>query len=325
MTAPNSVFPARSDAPPPGCASHERMASRRRGMARTRSVAAAFGLLLSVAAPPGAHGLADTSAAASDTLRVTLSAPDGGTVAEGATGHFEVSVAGSTAAGAVTVRYSVGGTAVSGEDYTALSGTATVAQGESAARIALEALDDGTLDKGETVVLALTGATGPGTVIVDKTAATATIGDDGTVTIALAAVTDTIGEGSAWHSSITMSTPVADRVSVRWWTSDGTAVAGRDYEAVDEVVSFQPGETAKPVEVEILSDDDAEPVETFHVALGPPADGLSGANAAGLNFAGAQSALIQCNVSFPPGLVTVFHLNEPVPAGTVIGTVAADT
>ncbi|WP_420614938.1 cadherin domain-containing protein [Candidatus Palauibacter sp.] len=262
---------------------------------------------------------------------MTLSAPPGGTVAEGATGHFEVSVEGSTADGAVKVKYSVSGTAVSGEDYKALSGEATVAKGESTVRIALEALDDGILDKGETVVLALTGATGPGTVIVDGTAATAMIADEGTVTIALAAVSDTIGEGSAWRSAVTMSTPVADRVSIRWWTSDGTAVAGRDYVAADEVVSFQPGETTKPVEVRTLQDDNAEPVETFQVSVGPPG-GLSGASG-GFNFAGAQSAFIECSVDFSPPDPRVFMLTLdvkngkfiPVKAGTVIGTVSANT
>ncbi|WP_420615841.1 Ig-like domain-containing protein [Candidatus Palauibacter sp.] len=252
-------------------------------------------------------------------------------MAEGATGHFEVSVEGSTADGAVKVKYSVSGTAVSGEDYKALSGEATVAKGENTARIALEALDDGILDKGETVVLALTGATGPGTVVVDGTAATAMIADEGTVTIALAAVSDTIGEGSVWSSAVTMSTPVANRVSIRWWTSDGTAVAGRDYVAADEVVSFQPGETTKPVAVRTLQDDNAEPVETFLVSVGPPG-GVSGASG-GINFGGAQSAFIECSVDFSPPDPRVFMLTLkeekgkfiPVKAGTVIGTVSANT
>ncbi|MDE0073576.1 MAG: cadherin domain-containing protein, partial [Gammaproteobacteria bacterium] len=295
-------------------------------MARKLYAAAVCGLMLAAASPSGVHGLSDSSSPLSDTLRVTLSAPAGGTVAEGATGHFEVSVAGSTAAGAVKVQYSVSGTAVAGEDYTALSGEATVAQGEGVARIALEALKDDILDKGETVVLALTGATGPGTVLVDQTAATATIADNGTVEISLAAVPDTIGEGSSWRSTMTMSTPVADRVSVRWWTTDGTAVAGRDYVAADEVVSFQPGETSKPISVQTLEDDDAEAVEVFYVTLGLPYSSARTETEEAIHVdPKPQSAFIQCSVAFPPNVKTMFRLNEPVPAGTVIGTVAADT
>ena len=294
-------------------------------MARKLYTAAVCGLMLAAASPSGVQGLSDPSAV-SDTLRVTLSAPAGGTVAEGATGHFEVSVAGSTAAGAVKVQYSISGTAVAGQDYTALSGEATVAQGESVARIALDALKDGILDKGETVVLALTGATGPGTVLVDQTAATATIADNGKVEISLAAVPDTIGEGFSWRSTMTMSTPVADRVSVRWWTTDGTALAGRDYTAADEVVSFQPGETSKPISVQTLEDDDAEAVEVFYVTLGLPYSSARTETEKAVNVDPTpQSAFIQCSVAFPPNVKTMFRLNEPVPAGTVIGTVAADT
>ncbi|MCY3679032.1 MAG: Ig-like domain-containing protein [Gemmatimonadetes bacterium] len=300
-----------------------RLSNRSGAFARIFPILAAS-LALAVGAD-SARATEPNVAAASDTLKVTLSAPDGGTVAEGETGHFRVSVAGSTASGAVTVRYSVSGTAVSGEDYTALSGTVTVAQGENYARIALEALDDGILDKGETVVLALTGATGPGTVIVDRTEATAEIADDGTVTIALAAVTDTIGEGSAWNSSVTMSTPVADRVRVRWWTSDGTAVAGRDYEAADEVLSFEPGETAKPVAVRTLKDSNTEPVETFYVSLGPPADQIQGASGGGLSFGPRASGFIECSVRFPQRGPIVYEYVGTVPSGTVIDTVAAET
>ncbi|MDE0259714.1 MAG: PKD domain-containing protein, partial [Gammaproteobacteria bacterium] len=286
---------------------------------------AAFGLLLAAASPVGVHAFSDSSAA-SDTLRVTLSAPEGGTVAEGATGHFEVSVAGGTAAGAVTVRYSVSGTAVAGEDYTALSGEATVSQGENTARIALEALKDGILDKGETVVLALTGATGPGTVLVDQTAATATIADNGTVTVELAAVPDTIGEGSTWNSSVLMSMPVADRISLRWRTQDGTALAGRDYKAADEVVTFQPGETSKPISVETLKDDNTEAVEVFYVSLGLAVDAArAGTEGAFKVDAKPQSAFIECSVAFPPNVQTIFEFPKPLPADTVIGTVAANT
>ena len=305
---------------------HARLPITRRSRAAARILPVlAASLALAAGADP-ARASAPSISAASDTLTVTLSAPEGGTVAEGATGHFEVTVAGSTAAGAVKVRYSVSGTAEAGEDYTALSGEATVAQGESVARIALEALEDGILDKGETVVLALTGATGPGTVLVDQTAATATIADNGTVKVSLTAVPDTIGEGSSWNSTMTMSTPVADRVSVRWWTTDGTALAGRDYTAADEVVSFQPGETSKPISVQTLEDDNTETVEVFYVSMGLPIDAARTGTEEVLKVDPTpQSAFIECSVRFPQRGPIVFELMPPVKSGQVIGTVAAET
>ncbi len=325
MTTLNSLRSTFSDIQQPRPKSGTETPHPVRRTARRLFTAAACGLFLAAASPAGVHAFFDPSAA-SDTLRVTLSAPEGGTVAEGSTGHFEVSVAGSTAAGEVTIRYSVSGTAVAGEDYTALSGEATVSQGENTARIALEALKDGILDKGETVVLALTGATGPGTVLVDQTAATATIADNGTVSVELAAVSDTIGEGSTWNSSVIMSMPVADRISLRWRTQDGTALAGRDYKAADEVVTFQPGETVKPISVETLEDDNTEAVEVFYVSLGLAVDAArAGTEGAFKVDSKPQSAFIECSVAFPPNVKTMFELVAPVPADTVFGTVAANT
>ncbi len=266
------------------------------------------------------------TAHAADTLTVTLSAPEGGKVAEGETGHFGLSVSGSTAGGAVTVRYSVSGTAVAGVDYTALPGEVTVAQGDSVARIALSALEDGILDKGETVVLALTGATGPGTVVVDGTAATATIADHGTVSVSLTPVPDTIDEGSAWSSTVTMSTPVADRVSVRWRTRDGSARAGQDYVAANAVVSFRPGETSKPIRVKTLQDDSDEPVEVFYVYLDAPSISTRDVTAKSVRVnADARSAFISCSVSFPSTVTTTFTVVDTVSTGTAVGTVAANT
>ncbi len=266
------------------------------------------------------------TAHAADTLTVTLSAPEGGKVAEGETGHFGLSVSGSTAGGAVTVRYSVSGTAVAGVDYTALPGEVTVAQGDSVARIALSALEDGILDKGETVVLALTGATGPGTVVVDGTAATATIADHGTVSVSLTPVPDTIDEGSAWSSTVTMSTPVADRVSVRWRTRDGSARAGQDYVAANAVVSFRPGETSKPIRVKTLQDDSDEPVEVFYVYLDAPSISTRDVTAKSVRVnADARSAFISCSVSFPSTVTTIFTVVDTVSTGTEVGTVAANT
>ncbi|MYH48649.1 MAG: hypothetical protein F4151_03745 [Gammaproteobacteria bacterium] len=264
--------------------------------------------------------------AASDTLTITLAAPEGGTVAEGTTGHFVVSVAGSTVAGAVNVRYSIAGTAVAGEDYTALSGEVTVAQGENVARIALEAIQDSILDKGETVVLALTGVTASAAAwVFEHAAKTATIADNGSVTVALTAVPDTISEGAAWRSTVTMSTAVADRVSVRWWTNDGTAVAGQDYTAADAEVVFQPGETSKPIQVQTLEDDNAEAVEFFYVSLNPPSISTSAATLGAMTVNGdALSAFIECSIRFPQRGPIVFRLNDPVAAGTVVDTVAAE-
>ncbi|MDE2668204.1 MAG: cadherin domain-containing protein [Chloroflexota bacterium] len=269
--------------------------------------------------------------AIADTLRVTLAAPEGGSVAEGSEGSFEVSVAGSTADGAVTVRYSVSGTATAGTDYRALSGEVTVTQGKNSARIVLSALDDDILDPGETVMLALTGASGAAAAVVDPAPATATIADLGTVTVEITPMNDTLPEGTAWKSTVTLSSAVAERVSVGWRTSDGTAVAGSDYEGMRGSVVFEPGERSKPISVKTMEDDESEPVEMFYVALDPAvaAAAASGAGAwagNGLRIDPQQRfGFIECTVEFLDGRIDR-AVDENKPKGTPVGApVAAPT
>jgi len=59
---------------------------------------------------------------------------------------------------------------------------------------------------------------------------------------------------------------------VRVMTVDAEAVAGQDYEKVDEVLSFEKGESLKFVEVSIHDDDSWEPDEDFFVQLVDPID-----------------------------------------------------
>ena len=59
-------------------------------------------------------------------------------------------------------------------------------------------------------------------------------------------------------------------VEVDYATSDGTALAGSDYTAISDTLTFNPGETVKYIEVSVLGDGDDEADETFSVALSNP-------------------------------------------------------
>ena len=292
---------------------------------RSRAATRVFGVVALSAL--GSLGLApsrteahDPLLPATDTLRVSLAAPDGGEVDEGGTAAFLVTVEGSTSDGAVTVRYSVSGTAVSGDDFTALSGEVTIAEDESEATIELDALEDEILDDGETVVLELTGATGPGPVVVDGTPATVTIVDDGTVTVALAPVADTVLEGERWAAKVTMSMEVSTPVVVGWETRDGTANGGDDYKAADSTVAFAPGETSKTISVPTLEDDEAEETETFDVALKDPFDSAKGGNAGGVRLdTQPRSGFIDCSVEFGPPDPREYSIDDTVGIGTIVG------
>jgi len=69
---------------------------------------------------------------------------------------FTVSRTGSTAL-ALTVNYTVSGTATNGVDYQNLSGSVVIAVGQSSATIVVTTLDDNLLEGNETVVVTLSG------------------------------------------------------------------------------------------------------------------------------------------------------------------------
>ena len=77
-------------------------------------------------------------------------------------------------------------------------------------------------------------------------------------------------EGASLKFRVTLDTPQASTVSVRYATSDGTAVAGEDYAGVSGALRFAPGETAKTVEVAVFDDAHDEGAETLALTLSRP-------------------------------------------------------
>lgn len=68
-------------------------------------------------------------------------------------------------------------------------------------------------------------------------------------------------------STVHLSWPSSEVVTVNFSTSDGTADAGTDYESTTGTVTFAPGDTSQNVLVPILKEAIAEPDETFDVTL----------------------------------------------------------
>ena len=69
-------------------------------------------------------------------------------VDEGETAEFEVALTGGTSTAAVLVTYTVGGTATSGDDYTAPTDlTLTIATGDASGTISIETLTDTVVER----------------------------------------------------------------------------------------------------------------------------------------------------------------------------------
>ena len=225
---------------------------------------------------------AATTITITDTDTVTVSvAAVVQTVDEGTPAEFTVTLTGATSTAEVVISYTLGGTAAAGTDYTAPAtpATLTIAAGDSTGTISIPTVDDSVLDPGETLTVTLDGAsTTAGTVTVDSTAASATamITDTGTVTVSVAAVAETVPEGTAAQFTVTLSGAVGSDVALGWSTTGGTATAGADYTAVTGgTVTFVSGESlTRTISVMTLEDILAESDETFMVTLAAPGTGL---------------------------------------------------
>jgi hypothetical protein len=165
------------------------------------------------------------------------------------------------------------GSALAGLDYEAIAGTVTFTPGQTTQTITVlvnaDAIDE--LDENFTVNLSNpTNATiadgqGVGTIQDDPTDAT---------TIAINDVTTGEPVGDTGQVPLTFTVTLSqesDRtVSVDFTTTDGSALAGLDYEAISGTVTFGPGETSKTITVLVNADVIDELDENFTVNLSNP-------------------------------------------------------
>ncbi|SER06556.1 VCBS repeat-containing protein [Nitrosomonas sp. Nm51] len=79
---------------------------------------------------------------------------------------------------------------------------------------------------------------------------------------------------------VQLSEPSSNAITLNYTTSDGSALAGQDYQAQTGSVTFNPGETLKSVAVPIIGDTIAEANEFFNLVVTPTvaiANGVDGA------------------------------------------------
>ena len=101
------------------------------------------------------------------------------------------------------------------------------------------------------------------------------------------------GESTTLDFVVTLNRAASGTVTVDYATSDGTATAGADYTAASGTLSFQPGDTAKTVSVQVLDDSHNEGSETMTLTL-----------------SNATGAVINSNAAQATGTITN---NDPIP------------
>lgn len=205
--------------------------------------------------------------------------------------------------GAVSVQYGTSnGTAVAGQDYTAVSGTLSWGSGDESDRtIQVPITNDSAAEGLETFQMALSGATGGASVDSERGTTTVRIlandggsggggddddpdddGDDDDDGNSAGTIKFDEREFLALEESgravitVERSGGEGGTVSVQFSTQNGTAAAGQDYTAVSGTLTWGPGDGGhKTFTIPILDDSAAEGSETVRLALSGPTGGAS--------------------------------------------------
>lgn len=173
--------------------------------------------------------------------------------------------------GTVTVSYATnGGSAISGTDYTPVSGTLTFNNGDTSKSFSVPVMDDGIYGSDKIVFLNLTSPTGGASL--GPGAATLTIAEaDGIPTVQLNASSYKVNEnGSFVYANVTVMGIASSNITINYGTASGTATSGSDFTATSGTITFKPGDLSKLIPINITNDNIYEPDQNFTIMLSNP-------------------------------------------------------
>lgn len=159
------------------------------------------------------------------------------------------------------------GTAITGSDYLATTGTITFNPGKTTQTITVAINGDRIDEYDETFFLNLSDATNA--TIADAQAVATILDNDAPPTLTITDKTITESDNGTTTAIFTVSLDAASGkpVTVNFATANGTAIAGSDYTATSGTLSFAPGETTKTISVQLNGDITDEYDETFFLNL----------------------------------------------------------
>ena len=170
------------------------------------------------------------------------------------------------AAEEVTVVYTTSNGTADGDDYTATTGTLTIAAGSSSGTIEIPITDDAVDEVAQTATLNLSSATNAS---ISDSAADLVITDNDSPSITIA--NKTVGESDFTGTfTVTLDQAAAEDVTVVYTTADGTsngANAGSDYTAKTGTLTISAGASSGTIKIPIHLDSTDEVSETATLTL----------------------------------------------------------
>ena len=231
--------------------------------------------------PDSETGMPADDPVASSTVFVALVGPASGSITEGETAKFTVSLS-QPAATDVTVQLTYSGTATDGSDYTAVT-SVTIPAGQSSVDFDLSTIDDALAEGSESITVSVGEITGGGfeAIAADpaKGSVTTLVTDDvggpgggapGAEDTCLVSITGpasgSVTEGETAKFTVSLSQPAATDVTIKL-TYSGTATDGSDYTAVTSV-TIPAGQSSVEFDLSTIDDALAEDSETITVSVG---------------------------------------------------------
>ncbi|XP_073950181.1 sodium/calcium exchanger 3 isoform X2 [Choristoneura fumiferana] len=197
--------------------------------------------------------------------------PDYYTVMENC-GSFEVRVVrAGDLSGEVSVLYATeDGTAEAGSDYVATHGTLVFKPGETEKTFSVQVIDDDVFEEDEHFFVRLSAP--KGACLASPSSVTVMILDDdhsGVFSFPQRdfELTESVG---TYDLRVTRTAGARGKVRVPYWTEDGTAKSGTQYESAQGHIVFENNETEKFIPLHIIEEDSYEKDVLFYVNLGNP-------------------------------------------------------
>ena len=167
-------------------------------------------------------------------------------------------------------------TATAGSDYKPKHGTLTIKPGQTSAQVWVPVMGDSEIEKTENFGLTLSDIDGG---IFASSMGIATIVDNDTLVDPMLTVNDVqmtrgLDGSKEMVFTVSMNTALKTPVTVHMATSNISALAGKDYEALSEDLTFLPGETVKQVSVTIYGTSTPTGDKIFFLNLSAPTKGV---------------------------------------------------
>ncbi|XP_077285688.1 sodium/calcium exchanger 3 isoform X2 [Arctopsyche grandis] len=187
-------------------------------------------------------------------------------------GEFEVRVVrtGETEEACSVDFHTEDGTAEDGSDYIGKKGTLTFEPGETEKRFTLEVIDDDVFEEDEHFYIRLSDARG--VTLASPSLATVMILDDDHGGVFAFAERDheLVESVGTYDLRVVRYSGARGRVALPYWTEDGTAKQGHQYEAIKGEIVFENNEVEKFIPLRIIEEDSYEKDVLFYVNLGDP-------------------------------------------------------